>query len=172
MGVKKIPSEVRMRKPPVSFLAVVLCLGLALVLLAETLVVKIQTTQVRKDPKFYAQVLAVLKAGETAERIGSQDGWFQVKTTKGIVGWVHSSAVETRKFNLFAMDKNLKTQASASEVALAGKGFNKQVEASYRAKHGELGFAWVDKMLQIKSSPAEVEDFLKKGKLGEFRGSK
>ena len=161
-----------MRKAPVPFLAAFFCLGLALVLLAETLVVKIQTTQVRKDPKFYAQVLATLQAGESVEKIGAQAAWFQVKTAKGIVGWVHSSALETKKFNLFAMNKTLKTQASASEVALAGKGFNKQVEASYRAKHGEMSFAWVDKMLEIKIPPTQIEDFLKKGKLGEFRGSK
>ncbi len=172
MSIKEIRAEVRMHKRSIPFLAGALCLGLTLVLLAETLIVKIQTTQVRKEPKFYAQVLATLAAGESLERIGAQDGWFQVKTAKGIIGWVHSSAVETKKLNLFAMNRNLKTQATASEVALAGKGFNKQVEASYRAKHGELSFAWVDKMLGIKIPAAQVEEFLKKGKLGEFRGSK
>jgi len=139
---------------------------------AEKFIVKIQSTNLRKEPKFYAQTIVILKAGENLEKVSAQDGWIQVKTSGGLVGWIHSSAVETKKFNLFATDKTLKTQASASEVALASKGFNKQVEESYRAKHKEVSFVWVDKMLQIKVSPSQVESFLKKGKLGEFRGAK
>ena len=46
----------------------------------------------------------------------------------------------------------MKTQASASEVALAGKGFNKQVEDSYKAKHADANFAAVDRMLKISRS--------------------
>ena len=65
-----------------------------------------------------------------------------------------------------------KTQATASEAALAGKGFNKQVEDSYRAKHAEANFAGVDRMLQVKVSPAQVEDFLKQGKLGGQGGGR
>jgi len=58
------------------------------------------------------------------------------------------------------------------EVALAAKGFNKQVEESYKTKHGEANFAAVDRMLQLKISPSVVEAFLRKGKLGEFGGGK
>ncbi len=105
------------------------------------------------------------------------DAWFKVLSQIWSQGDVFrvgfgSEETETKKLNLFAMNRNLKTQATASEVALAGKGFNKEVEASYRAKHGELSFAWVDKMLGIKIPAAQVEEFLKKGKLGEFRGAK
>ncbi len=141
-------------------------------LLAETLMVKVQSTNLRKSPKFYAPVIHALAAGERVEKISSQEGWFQVKTAKGVIGWLHSSAVEVQKFSLMALDKSMKTKASASEVALAGKGFNKQVEESYRAKHSELNFALVDRMLQIKIPLAQVEEFMKKGKLGDFGGDR
>jgi hypothetical protein len=145
---------------------------LTVLLLAETVVVKIQTTNLRKEPKFYSQTIASLTAGSPLEKMSSQDGWFKVRTSAGVVGWIHSSAVETKKFNLLAMDKSMKTQASAGEVALAAKGFNKQVEENYKAKHGEANFAAVDRMLQLKISPSDVEAFLRKGKLGEFGGGK
>jgi uncharacterized protein YgiM (DUF1202 family) len=141
-------------------------------LLAETLVVKIQTTNLRKEPKFYGQTSIVLKAGETLEKLSVQGGWIQVRTSGGQVGWIHSSAVETPKFNLLASNKGLKTQASAGEVALASKGFNKQVEDSYRAKHGEISYVWVDRMIKLKVPSSQMEAFLKKGKLGEFGGPK
>lgn len=145
---------------------------LTVLLLAETVVVKIQTTNLRKEPKFYSQTIASLTAGSPLEKLSSQDGWFKVRTSAGVVGWIHSSAVETKKFNLLAMDKSMKTQASAGEVALAAKGFNKQVEENYKAKHGEANFAAVDRMLQLKILPSDVEAFLRKGKLGEFGGGK
>ena len=141
-------------------------------LLAETVVVKIQTTSLRKDPKFFASAIAGLKAGDSLEKLASQDGWYKVKTPAGVVGWVHSSAVEVKKFNLLAMDKSMKTQASASEVALAGKGFNKQVEDSYKSKHAEANFAAVDRMLKISIQPSDVEKFMKNGKLGESGGGR
>ena len=145
---------------------------LTVLLLAETVVVKIQSANLKKEPKFYSQTIAALAAGSSLEKLSSQEGWFEVRTSGGTVGWIHSSAVETKKFNLLAVDKNMKTQASAGEVALAAKGFNKQVEESYKAKHGEANFAAVDRMLQLKVSPADVEAFLKKGRLAEFGGGK
>lgn len=162
-----------MRKPT-PFLWIIAALGAGVVLLfaAETLLVKVQSTALRSEPKFYASVVQTLKAGDQLEKLSAQpDGWLKVKTPSGTVGWVHTSAVQVRKFDLLAMDKSLKTQTSASEVALAGKGFNKQVEESYRAKHADVSFVWVDKMLAIKIPVAQVQDFLKQGKLGEWRGA-
>jgi SH3-like domain-containing protein len=155
-------------------LTLIVCLLIVIVslLLAETLTVKVQSTSLRGTPKFYAPAMQPLNAGAKLEKIATQDGWIQVRTSGGAVGWVHSSAVEVPKFDLMASDRGLKTQASASEVALAGKGFNKQVEESYRAKHKELSYTWVDRMLQIKIAAAKVEEFMKKGKLGEFGGGR
>ena len=154
----------------------VLCAGvllaLAVLLVAETVVVKVQTTSLRKEPKFYSAAVAALKAGDSLTKLASQNGWVQVKTSSGVVGWIHSSAVETKKFNLASVGGTRKTQASASEVALAGKGFNKQVEADYRSKNKEISFAWVDRMEKIRITTTEMLKFLKKGKLGEFGGSK
>lgn len=147
-------------------------LALAVLLVAETVVVKVQTTSLRKEPKFYSAAVAALKAGDSLTKLASQNGWVQVKTSSGVVGWIHSSAVETKKFNLASVGGTRKTQASASEVALAGKGFNKQVEDSYKANHRDANFAAVDRMLKLSVSPAEVEAFIKKGKLAGSGGGK
>jgi len=141
------------------------------VLLAETLIVKVQSTNLRQEPKFFSPSIATLKAGETAEKIAEQGGWFKVKTAKGLVGWLHSSAVQARKFNLLAMDKPLETKATADEVALASKGFNKQVEEKYRARNTQISFEWVEKMLKIGFTPEQIRRFLEEGKLAEFGGA-
>lgn len=164
--------EVNVKRSVLFSAAVSLFIIFVTLLLAETLIVKVQSTGLRQDPKFYSPVLLALKVGEKVEKVSSQAGWIQVRTSGGVVGWVHSSAVDVQKFSLLAMDKTMKTQASASEVALAGKGFNKQVEESYRAKHGDINFIWVDRMLQIKIPAAQILEFMKQGKLGEFGGAR
>jgi uncharacterized protein YgiM (DUF1202 family) len=143
-----------------------------MILLAETLVVKVKTTNLRKEPAFYAATIAALKAGETVEKVAEQDGWYKVRTGKGIEGWVHASAVSAKSFDLMALGKTTKTGASAEEVALASKGFNKQVEDAYKAKHADADFAAVDRMLRMKVNPEQLKRFLERGKLGRFGGPK
>jgi hypothetical protein len=149
--------------------AVVLAL-ICLASAADGLVVKIQMTQLRKTPQFFAPVVAPLKAGDLLTKVSETGAWIQVRTAAGLSGWVHRSAVETPRFALMAAAGGTKTQATASEAALAGKGFSKQVEDSYKAKHAEANFAGVDRMLQVKVSSAQVEDFLKRGKLASGAG--
>jgi len=131
---------------------------LVTVLLAKTFTVTVETTYLRKEPKFYAQTVASLKTGDTVEQIGMSDGWIQVKTSDGLEGWIHSSSVAERKFSLTAIAQPLKSETSASEVALAAKGFNKQVEESYRGSHPDIDFTWVDKMIKIKIPASEMND--------------
>ena len=150
--------------------------GLLIVLLAmaadTVVVVKIQTTSIRQNPQFFAPAIVSLKAGDKLTKVGESNGWIQVKTPTGLVGWIHSSAVEVPKLNLLASNDPMKTQAKASEVALAGKGFNKQVEDSYKSKHAELNFALVDRMLQVKIASNQIESFLRQGRLGDFGGGR
>jgi hypothetical protein len=156
-----------------AFFAAVAALLLVLVVwAADAVVIKIQSTQLRAGPGFFSQPVGTLKAGDRLEKLAVSGAWIQVRTATGAVGWIHSSSAETPRFNLLSMNQTMKTQASASEVALAGKGFNKQVEDSYRAKHTDLNFDAVDRMLQLKISAAQIQDFLKKGKLGEPGGAK
>jgi len=140
------------------------------VLLAETLVVKVRTTNLKKEPVFYAANVATLRAGTQMEKVGEKQGWYQVRTLKGQVGWVHSSAVQGKKLSL--LPTQTKTGATAQEVSLAGKGFNKQVEDKHKAGNPSLNYAAVDMMLTIKVTPAQLKAFLQKGKLGEFGGAK
>jgi len=152
---------------------VLACLiAVAVLLAAETFIVKVKTTALRSSPKFYASAVTDIKAGDRLEQVSMQGDWVQVKTASGATGWIHKSALEPKQFNLLASNKNLKTQATADEVALASKGFNKQVEDSYRAKNKNISFVWVDKMLLIKIPLNQEINFLKDGKLADFGGGK
>lgn len=140
------------------------------VLLAETLVVKVRTTNMKKEPVFYAPTVAVLQAGAQVEKLGEQQGWYQVRTPKGLTGWLHSSAVQAKKMSL--LPTQARAGATASEVSLAGKGFNKQVEGKHKAGNPSLNYAAVDQMLKLEVTPAQLKAFLQKGRLGEFGGAR
>jgi len=148
--------------------AIALAVGLAIGA-AEVLVVKVQTTQLRRNPQYFGPVLATLKTGDRLEKMSEANGWIQVRTAAGAVGWIHSSALGTAGAVLASAGQPVKTQATANEVALAGRGFNSQVEASYKARHAEVSFVWVDRMVQIRIGSAQIEDFLRKGRLGGVR---
>ena len=138
-------------------------------LFAQTLTIKVKETRIRSKPKFYAQSIYRAQRGDQLEKVSESKGWYEVKTPDGEVGWVHSSAVETKKLEL-SSGEWVETEATPEEVALAGKGFNKEVEAEYRKNHPDLDFTWVDRMEKIEISEQEMIAFLKVGKLGEYGG--
>lgn len=156
----------------IKFLVFAVLIVFTAIVLAETMVVKVQTTNLKKEPKFFADTIAVLKIGDSVETIGSQDGWYNVKTSSGQVGWLHSSALIEKKSGFSVLSTSVSTQASGEEVALAAKGFNKQVEEKYKAENPSIDYIWVDKMLKIKVSTKEIAEFLKKGKLAEGGGAR
>lgn len=151
------------------FLFVILVAGS--ILLAQTITIKVKETRIRSSPKFYARSICRTERGDRLEKIGELQGWYKVKIPDGEVGWVHSSAVETKKLRL-ASGEWVETEASPDEVALAGKGFNEEVEAEYRRTHRDLDYTWVNKMEKIEIPDVEMLDFLKEGRLGEYGGGK
>jgi hypothetical protein len=139
---------------------------------AETFMVKVRSTALRSGPQFFASTVIALKAGDGLLLVSRQADWIQVKTSAGQTGWIHQSAVDPKKIDILAWGKGTKTQASANEVAMAAKGFNKQVEDSYKAKNKNISFVWVDKMALIAVTRADLQAFLQQGKLGASGGSK
>jgi hypothetical protein len=48
-------------------------------------------------------------------------------------------------------------------VALAGKGFNEQVESSFRKQNKNLDYTWINRMETFKVSPDQMRSFLAQG---------
>ena len=146
-------------------------LAVAGLVIAQTVTIKVKETKVRSSPRFYASSIHDAKSGDRLQKIGESQGWYEVITPDGASGWVHSSAVETRKLEL-SSGEWVERETSPDEVALAGKGFNEEVEAEYRKTHQELDYTWVDKMEKLEITEAEMLEFLKAGRLGEYGGGR
>ena len=134
--------------------------------LAATLTVMVEQTQVRKRPQFFAPAAATVKLGAHLPNASESptNGWYTLKGSDGSVGYIHESAVTTKKVKLAARAAG-ESGTSAEEITLAGKGFNEQVESSYKAGHAELDFSKVDAMEKRSIADDKLLPFMRSGNL-------
>ncbi len=132
----------------------------------KPLTVKVKDTKLRSAPKLWASSVADLKFGDILTPISSDDGWIKVKTSRGVQGFVHPTAVTERRVVL-SSSKAASANVDPSEVVLAGKGFNKEVEQDFAKKHPTSNFRAVDAVSAVKIPDQELRNFLRSGKLGK-----
>ncbi|MEN6428876.1 MAG: SH3 domain-containing protein [Phycisphaerales bacterium] len=132
--------------------------------LAGSLNVQVRNGKVRATPSQLGKVVADVAYGATVEAGTLQNGWYPVTLPDGKTGWLHESALTKKRIAMSAGTGDAATGASSDEVALAGKGFNAQVEAKMKAD-GKLDYAWVDRMAAFKVSEDQIAFFRAQGKL-------
>lgn len=140
-----------------------LLLALGLWAAGAEAIVQVKETILRDQPSFTGKTLGVLKYGAKVSVLEEKSGWARVSAEAGkLQGWVHGSSI-TKKAVALSSQGGSGTGASSSEVSLAGKGFNAQVEAQYRSQNAALDFATIDAMEKIRFKPEELKAFLADG---------
>ena len=133
--------------------------------------VTVKESQVRATPTYLGKILAVVKYGDRLQVLEEQSGWAKVNLPSGKgQGWVNLAALTTKKIALTAGEAGSASGATSGEVALAGKGFNKEVEAKYRDEK-KLDYSWIDTMETYRVSPEQVLAFLQAGGLPAAGGA-
>jgi len=132
---------------------------------AAEMSVQVKQTQVRTAPSFLGRIVARLAYGDRVTVVAEQAGWKKVVLAGGMSGWVHGSALTPKKIVLRAGDVDVSSSVDSDELALAGKGFNAQVEGEFKDSHPEISFLWIDRMEKIVVSDAEMARFLKEGRV-------
>lgn len=139
--------------------------------MGEMFSVQVKESQVRAKPSFLGGVVATVHYGDRLTSITTQDSWVEVALPGSKKGWMHLSALTDKEIVLGANGQGANQGASSSELALAGKGFNKQVEEQFRQKNSQANFAGVDKMEKYRVSQKEMEQFVKAGELKPAGGA-
>jgi uncharacterized protein YgiM (DUF1202 family) len=134
--------------------------------------VQVKSGQVRATPSFLGQLVAPVSYGNRLQVLEQQGDWSKVTAPGGQTGWIHNSALTKKKIVMKAGDQTAQTGASGEELALAGKGFNSDVEADFKAKNQNIDFSWVDKMEKYKVTPESMQQFLKEGGVQPVEGGK
>lgn len=132
--------------------------------------VQVQNGQLRATPSFLGAAVATVQYGDVVTVLQEQAGWMKVQAPNGKEGWIHSSALTKKRIVLKADAADAPTGASADELALAGKGFNSDIEAQFKAENKDVDYTWVDRMEKIKIDPKEIREFLAEGKVEPAAG--
>jgi uncharacterized protein YgiM (DUF1202 family) len=127
--------------------------------------VNVKEAQVRATPNYLGKVLGTLAYGDQVQVVETQKDWMKVNApVKGLSGWINQSALTAKKVVLSSGSETAGQNASSGEVALAGKGFNSQIEAENR-QDNTYDYATVDRMEKIAVAPEAVSAFLQQGEL-------
>lgn len=132
---------------------------------AETVRVATKESAIREDCRFLAPIKSRVQYADELEVTAKEGDWFKVKF-RGIKGCIHKNAVTDKAVSLSGVSSQGHA-ASKDEVALAGKGFNPEVEKAYRSKHPELDFNAVNSIEEYKVSDESLKLFIKAGSLNQ-----
>jgi hypothetical protein len=135
----------------------------AAVAATETVTVIVKKTSIRRDRQFYAATVAEAGLGEGFAVLAREKGWVKVGTSSG-EGWLHESAVTAKKLAA-SSQAPAGGKVADEDVALAGKGFNPQVESEYRKRNPQADFAAVDRMERLGAPENALASFLSDGNL-------
>ncbi|MBP7830743.1 MAG: SH3 domain-containing protein [Kiritimatiellae bacterium] len=125
--------------------------------------VQIKAGQIRATPSYLGQVLATVNYGARVDVLQQRGDWMEVQAAGAPKGWMHSSALTKKKIVLASGSEDVQTRTSGEELALAGKGFNKEVEAEFKQQNPEVDFSWVNWMEKTRYSMEELTAFLRAG---------
>ncbi|MFH1034136.1 MAG: SH3 domain-containing protein [Pseudomonadota bacterium] len=158
------------RKLILATAAVLLAAGLAWAA-GEAMSVQVRQGQLRAQPSFLSSLLANLPYGERVQTIEEQGAWRKVTSSQGATGWMHVSSLTAKTVVLQSGQGLSAGGASGEEMALAGKGFNKDVESDFAAHNRGADFATVNQMEQSYSfSPQQLTAFVREGGLTPAAG--
>ncbi len=148
-----------------------LAFSLAIGAAGKGMSVQVKQGQVRATPSFLGKIVATVSYGDRVEALESKGGWFRIAPPgKKTQGWIHSSALTEKRIVLKAGKREAEAAASSGELALAGKGFNADVEAAFKARNKDIDFTWIDRMQEMKVAPEKMRAFHEEGKLASAGG--
>jgi hypothetical protein len=127
-----------------------------------TLYVAVKSQPLKSSTGFFASTRGTLNYGDRVTVLQVSGRFVEVRsaTNSSLTGWAPSANLSAREI----ISGNTAT-LSARETALAGKGFNQEVENSYKSQNRNLNYADVDRVEAITVTEANLQRFLQEGRL-------
>jgi hypothetical protein len=122
----------------------------------NTRYVSVQSVSVKDSTGFFAKDLGNLTLGSEVTLISESGKWSRIRSGN-LTGWVTSTSLSVRKIVASG------TNASATEISMAGKGFSPEMELEY-SKTG-FDYSMVDYMEKITISKEDLLNFITQGSL-------
>jgi uncharacterized protein YgiM (DUF1202 family) len=123
-----------------------------------TVYVAVKSAAVKSSTGFFARTLGNLPQGAAVTVLQVKGKWVEGRVSSSLTGWIAGASLTARRVSASGRS------ASASELALAGKGFSAEIEAGYQ-QDGNLDYSRIDAMEAAAISPPELQAFLIEGRL-------
>ena len=131
----------------------------------DLMTIQVKRAQLRSAPNYFSQVKGEAHYADRVLILREQGSWTLIRKDDATAeGWINSSALTKKRLQLAATG-DAPVAASTEEQALAGKGFNSEVEAQFKARNKKADFATVDRMERLSVPESEVARFIKQGAL-------
>jgi hypothetical protein len=126
----------------------------------STVWISSKTAELKASASAFASVKGSLKMAEQVKVLQVKGNWAEVQsvTNPALTGWTVDSNLSTRRIVASG------SSADAKEVALAGQGFDQEVENEYKTQ-GKYNYEDVDKTEAIVVSMDELHKFITEGRL-------
>jgi hypothetical protein len=127
-----------------------------------TLYAAAKSVALKSSTGFFARTNGTLSYGDQVTVLQVNGKWVEVRSipAPSLSGWTASSNLSAKR--VVAVGNT--NSASASEIGLAGKGFNQEVENSYKSKT-TYNFADVDRTEALTVTESDLQSFLVEGRL-------
>lgn len=136
----------------------------------DTVTVTRKTTKLREAKRLFAPAVAELHEGDKLVLEKKEGAWLAVQF-KDVKGWLHETEVSAKP-DVHLSGEGVRETYTSSETSAARKGFNPEVERSYRGKNPSLeaAFRLVDRLQARAVGDDDLRAFLAAGGLlGEAR---
>ena len=137
--------------------------------LQKMMSVQVKEAQLRTTPSFLGKIVANVSYGDRVQIIQDQGNWKKV-AAGAVQGWMHTAALTVKTIVLKAGGQDVRTSATGGELALAGKGFNEQVEKQYQNENPKIDYTWVNRMEKFEIPSEQMVAFLKQGNVVPAKG--
>ena len=118
--------------------------------------VSVRTVVLKESAGFFGREIGTLSLGDEVTTIREDGKWTEIRAGN-LSGWVTTVSLSARRIVPSG------AAITATELALAGKGFSQDIEVEYR-KNG-LDYSMVDSMESVSISQGELLDFVTEGRL-------
>jgi len=127
-----------------------------------TMYVTAKTLELKSSSDFFASARGTLRYGAAVTVLRINGKWAEVSSNADskVSGWTAVANLSAKRI----VPGSGASGATANEVALAGKGFNQEIENSYKSG-GSLNYADVDWTEARKVSNEQLRDFIVEGRL-------
>jgi hypothetical protein len=128
-----------------------------------TLYVAVKTVTLKSSTGFFASNRGTLNYADVVKVLQVSGKFVEVRSAanSSLTGWTASANLSAKQI----VSGNTST-ISAKETALAGKGFNQEIEDVYKTK-GNLNYAAVDRVEAVAVREADILRFLEDGRLSK-----